>query len=366
MKKQLVISILGTLPLLSQAVDNPAPSMPTSMAQAMAQPKAPAMAPASAPAMAPVVTATQEAAAARMAADRAATAARAAAWAAKQKAASDSSDDPADAYFSRQNLKLTAQEKHALAIAQKWQAAGADAGGMKPIAGPQGVVRFVYGAQQINIVCAVLQVCDVELQPGEVVNDLNIGDPRFTFEPAIHGTGPNQVQHIIIKPLDVGLDTTLNVTTNRRVYRMKLRSHRTQYMPYIGFTYPEDAAAKWEAVRNREVKEQMAQTIPETKEVLSNLDFNYRIDGNSTWKPVRVYNDGVRTVIQMPSEINKTDAPVLLLLRKDGGLFTDEKTDMVNYRIHGDRYIADNLFERAILIDGVGSDQDRITITKEK
>jgi type IV secretory pathway VirB9-like protein len=56
---------------------------------------------------------------------------------------------------------------------------------------PNGSIRFLYGAQQPSIVCAVLQVCDVALQPGEQVNSINLGDTaRWTVEPAITGSGP--------------------------------------------------------------------------------------------------------------------------------------------------------------------------------
>lgn len=274
------------------------------------------------------------------------------------------SDNPADAYFSKQNPKLTPQEKTAIAIAQKWQAGAAT--GIKPVAGPEGSVRFVYGAQQINIVCAVLQVCDVELQPGEQLNNLNVGDPRFTVEPAVSGAGAGEVLHLIIKPLDVALQTALVVTTNRRTYHMNLRSHRTEFMPRVSFIYPEDAAAKWDAVRTREVKEKQEQTIPQTKEYLGDLNFKYALSGSAPWKPVRVYNDGVKTVIQMPAAMAQTEAPTLLVVRKEGGLFSDDETVMVNYRVQGDRYIVDTVFDKAILIAGVGRGQDRVTITKEK
>src|SRR3954452_23775661 len=71
----------------------------------------------------------------------------------------------ADAYFSAHNPVLTPQEKAAVAIAKRWRDASAT--GIKPVAGPDGSVRYLYGAQQPSIVCAVLQVCDVELQAGE-------------------------------------------------------------------------------------------------------------------------------------------------------------------------------------------------------
>jgi len=272
--------------------------------------------------------------------------------------------DPADAYFSKKTPQLTAQEKSALAIAQKWQAASST--GMKPVAGNDGMVRFVYGAQQVSIVCAVLQACDVELQPGEQVNNLNVGDQRFIVEPALSGSGAAEVQHLILKPQDVGLDTTLVVTTNRRAYHMKLRSHRTQYMARIGFIFPEDALSKWDAIKLREAKQKQDQTIPQTKENIGDLSFAYDVTGSASWKPVRVYNDGVKTVIQMPAAMAQTEAPTLLVVRKEGGLFSDDETVMVNYRVHGDRYIVDTVFQKAILIAGVGKGQDRVTITREK
>lgn len=279
-------------------------------------------------------------------------------------AAGPAGDNPADAYFSKKNPVLTPQEKAAVAIAQKWQAASAT--GMKPVAGPEGSVRFVFGAQQINVICAVLQVCDIELQPGEQVNNLNVGDPRFTVEPAISGVGSAEVQHLIVKPLDVGLETSLIVTTNRRTYTIRLRSHRTEFMPRVSFIYTEDAVAKWDAIRSREVKEKQERTIPKTGEYLGDLNFGYEVTGNVSWKPVRVYNDGTKTIIQMPTAMSQTEAPTLLVVRKDGGLFTDDETVMVNYRVQGDRYIVDTIFDKAILIAGVGSSQDRVTIVKGK
>lgn len=272
-------------------------------------------------------------------------------------------DDLADLYFSGKNPTLTKQEKVAIAIAEKWKASGGT--GAAPVAGPNGSIKFLYGAQQPSIVCAVLQVCDVALQPGEQVNSINLGDTaRWTVEPAITGSGGGEVQHLIIKPLDVGLETSLVVTTNRRTYHFRLRSHRTRYMPQVAFTYPEDAMAKWEAIKTREVRERRDNTLPQTGEYLGNLSFDYEVSGSAAWKPLRVYNDGSKTIIQMPSTMAQGEAPTLLVVRKDGGLFSDDETVMVNYRVQGNRYIVDAVFDKAILIAGVGSGQDRVTIQK--
>ena len=275
-----------------------------------------------------------------------------------------SAQKTADAYFSKESAKLTSQEKAALAVAQRWQTNGA---GIKPVADPGGMVRFVYGTQQITVVCAVLQVCDIELQAGEQVNNLNVGDSRFMVEPAISGSGSAEVLHLVVKPLDVGLNTSLIVTTNRRTYHIRLRSHRTDFMARVGFSYPGDVMAEWEATRTREVKLKQERTLPGTKEDVRDLSFSYEVNGSAVWKPVRVYDDGTRTVIQMPTTMNQTEAPVVLVVRKEGGwLSGDDETLTVNYRVHGDRYIVDSVFQKAILIAGAGKSQERITITKER
>lgn len=271
-----------------------------------------------------------------------------------------------EAYFTDKNPQLTPQERAAIDLARKWQAANPT--GTKPVAGPDGSIRFLFGAQQPSIVCAVLQVCDIELQPGEQVNSIHLGDQaRWLVEPAVTGQGAHEVQHLIVKPLDVGLETSLVVTTNRRTYHMRLRSHRRDFMPRVGFTYPEDALAKWDAIKNREnyaLDVRRSRTLPETGEYLGNLDFAYAVDGSAAWKPLRVYNDGQKTIIQMPSIMAQTEAPTLLLLNKEGGIFSDDETVMVNYRLQGDRYIVDAVFDKAVLIAGVGGNQSRVTISR--
>jgi len=274
----------------------------------------------------------------------------------------------ADMYFSNANPKLNAQEQQALAYSQQWRTASGS--GLQPTAGQDGTIRYLFGSQQPSIVCAVLQVCDIELQPGEQVNSINLGDTaRWLVEPAITGSGPSEIQHLIVKPMDVGLETSLVVTTNRRSYHFRLRSHRTEFMSRVAFTYPEDATAKWEALKQREQKQEAQKkerSLPQTGESIDDLHFDYTIAGAAVWKPLRVYNNGAKTIIQMPNVMTQTEAPTLLLMRKDDGWFSDEETVMVNYRVHGDRYIVDSVFDKAILVAGVGRSQDRITITRGK
>lgn len=270
-------------------------------------------------------------------------------------------EELADIYFTGKNPVLTPQEKEAIAIVERWQEASANSS--QPAMGHNGAVSFVFGASQPSLVCAVMQVCDVQLQPGEQVNSIHLGDTvRWTVEPAITGYGVDEIQHLIIKVRDVGLETSLVVTTNRRTYSFRLRSHRKQFMPHVSFTYPDEALAKWDALKTRQIKDRQEATMPDTGEYLGNLNFSYAIEGDDVrWKPVRVYNDGAKTIIQMPSTLSQTEAPTLLVLRGDNR----PEEVIVNYRVQGDRYVVDSVFDKAILVAGVGRNQDRITIIRE-
>ena len=171
--------------------------------------------------------------------------------------------DSAGTYFNPNNPTLTPQQRDGLAISQEWLDRSAT--GMRPVAGAEGAVVFLFGATEPSIVCAVLHVCDVQLQPGEQVNSINVGDSaRWLIEPAVSGAGAGESQHLIIKPMDVGLSTSLVVTTDRRTYHIRLISHRTEFMPRVAFQYPDDVAAKWAALKahNEVVRNERTVAVP--------------------------------------------------------------------------------------------------------
>jgi type IV secretion system protein TrbG len=270
-----------------------------------------------------------------------------------------------DAYLGEQNPVLSPLEKQALAIGNQWRNPGKHYG-IPPSQGKQGFIQFIFGASQPRVVCAVLQVCDIALQQGEQISGVNMGDTaRWLLEPAVTGHGNNEIQHIIVKPLSVNLSTNMVVTTDRRTYNIQLRSHRSEYMAQVSFVYPEEALEKWKHLHQREEKAKDQQTLPETGEYLGNLNFAYNVSGDAPWKPVRVFNDGSKTIIQMPSSLAQTEAPTLLAIRERSGLFADDEQVLVNYRVQSNRFIVDGLPDKVILVAGVGSDQDKITIERE-
>jgi P-type conjugative transfer protein TrbG len=220
--------------------------------------------------------------------------------------------------------------------------------------GPDGKVIFLFGEIQPSVVCSPLQVCDIELQTGEVVRDVLVGDTvRWKVEPATSGAVGGQAIHLIVKPSEPGLVTSMVVTTSRRTYHIQLKSHQSQYMARVGFEYPDDVNTKIADVNAR----LEASIIPGAGVPAERLNFGYAVSGNARWRPVRVYSDATKTYIQFPRSVSSQDAPVLFVV--SGG-----ENRVVNYRMKGDMMVVDYHIDRAVLISGVGWKQEKITIRR--
>ncbi|MFK4259229.1 P-type conjugative transfer protein TrbG [Agrobacterium tumefaciens] len=244
---------------------------------------------------------------------------------------------------------VTANEAKGMGISTQWR-------GNRGLVtkGADGKVIFLYGEVQPSVVCSPLQVCDIELQGGEVVRDVLVGDTvRWKVEPATSGAAGGQAIHLIVKPSEPGLVTSMVVTTSRRTYHIQLKSHATQYMARVGFEYPEDVSAKLADINAR----LEASTIPGAGVPAEQLNFSYSVSGSAGWRPTRVYSDGQKTYIQFPRSISGQDAPVLFVV--SGG-----QNRIVNYRMKSNMMVVDYNIDRAVLISGVGRKQQKVKISR--
>jgi len=229
--------------------------------------------------------------------------------------------------------------------------------------GRDGKVNFLYGAAQPTIVCAPLRLCDLELEPNEDVMNVIVGDTaRWSFEAA--RSGPNGiVPHVLIRPTDTALETSLTITTNKRTYHIHLKSSSINYMARVGFSYTAESQlvvdqlrALAPAPKTKFVdRVEYVNTLPNFASA-ADLDFDYDIDGKASWKPERVFNDGNKIYIDMPEKVKNGEAPTLAVLGNRGD------KELVNYRYEDGRYIVDRLFDKAVLLVGAGKSQEKVTI----
>ncbi len=238
----------------------------------------------------------------------------------------------------------------------------------RPIMDPNGSLTLRFGDGLPQVVCAPLQVCDIELQRGETIRGANLGDAvRWEASPAVSGPEGAEVPHVVIKPKarEIGATSSLVVTTDRRTYHFSLNLSDTRYMPRITFSYPDGEDSAWALYRAQQAVTKAASKKKHQKKQKADgdsspIDFSYDIEGKAPWKPLRVYNDGKHTFIDFPGESFYADIPVLLSVATDG------QQELVNYRVKGTQFKVDRVLSQAVLVSGVGSDQARVAISRRE
>jgi type IV secretion system protein VirB9 len=270
-------------------------------------------------------------------------------------------DSAGDGIAARRDVPLTPNAEEAVRVSEKWRAES-----ISPVAGADGRVIYNFGAGLPTVVCAPLRVCIVELQPGEKLEgEPQIGDSiRWNIAPALYGNGDQTTPIIVLKPQIPGLDTNLLITTDRRAYYLRLISKPLDYVARVAFQYPLDQSTqKWqEQLAEQHEKERQTKAHTDVSAAMiapDKLNFDYKLTGKSEQlRPVRVFDDGAKTYIQMPGDMQNREAPALLIIGNDG------KGEMSNYRVKQQTYIVDRLFDRAQLILGVGKKAQKVEIAR--
>src|SRR5262249_15094562 len=109
------------------------------------------------------------------------------------------------------------------------------AGGQAPIIRKNEFVQYPYGLTEAVIVCPPLRVCDIELETGEEILTVSLGDTgRWLVNPAFSGDRETLTPHVLVKPTDYGIATNGVITTTRRTYYLALVSSvKTDNTPHI-------------------------------------------------------------------------------------------------------------------------------------
>ncbi|MCR9095676.1 MAG: P-type conjugative transfer protein TrbG [bacterium] len=233
--------------------------------------------------------------------------------------------------------------------------------GDAPVVRRPGFVLWPFGESNPVLYCKPLRVCDIELQAGEAVNSVMFGDTaRWNAELAFTQSGAEAIPHLVVKPREYGIATNLVIMTDRRAYHLALISRKDKKGEYVRnarFYYPREAVAAW----NRAVasggdsggffSRLFSGESPKIRDVES-LNFQYEITPTGrnapSWTPVEAFDDGARTFIQFPEAVatgGGARTPVLFV--RD-----EAEREVRNYRVHGDTYVVDGLFETAVLVLG--------------
>ena len=229
------------------------------------------------------------------------------------------------------------------------------------ISGDRVLYPFELTKRPPTLICAPLHVTDLTLGRGETVTDVATGDSeRWLIEVAGGGNPQDPVPHVLIKPKDAPLRTNLVIMTTQHTYRLNLVARRTDdFTQAAGFYFPKELlAASEQATTNAADPKPIAPRSLIADLGTRELNLNYQVSGPDVpFRPVRAFDDGTHTYLQMPAGMKAAEAPALLVATPSGD------NALVNYRIAGSYYVIDRLFDQAVLLAGVGSSRDRVSIT---
>ena len=234
-------------------------------------------------------------------------------------------------------------------------------------------LTYLYGEGQPSLVCAPLRVCVLALKPGERIanNGVLLGDATRWQVVQIY-VDVHDAIHLAFKPNDAGLETSLSIFTDQRHYHIEMLSHLTQYMPFVGFRYQDDALADLNARiaaadplgRGSGGTSRDDADLPSWygEVSLDDLNFDYDISacGRCPWRPERVFDDGKRTIIVLPKEASTEALPALLIVG------TESDSQVANYRFIDRAFHVDQLFSEARLTLGVGRKRAEVRITRQE
>ena len=245
--------------------------------------------------------------------------------------------------------------------------------GKAPVIERSDSVIYPFGESQPVLQCTPLRACDVELEAGEVVHGVALGDTeRWISSPLYSGDPEALVPHVVVKPRDYGISTNLIVTTTRRTYHLTLvappkpksSEEETGYLRRVRFYYPGDLVQQWSDAAQVEASvagRRREATVASLSGAMNpgTLNFDYSLSGGrwAPFRPVTLFDDTHHTYIQLPASAASRDAPAFLARTASG----DEV--ILNYRMNGSWIIVDGLFERGELVAGVGSSRRTVKIT---
>ena len=201
------------------------------------------------------------------------------------------------------------------------------------------------------------QVTDIALQEGERLvgpGPVAAGDTvRWMIGDTLSGSGAAARVHILVKPTRPDISTNLVINTDRRTYHLELRATPRTWMASVSWTYPAD-----DLIALRQAAEVAARAEPVADGLaLEQLNFDYRIEGDRPdWRPVRIFDDGRRTLVEFPSAIAQGEMPPFFIIGEEG------TAELANYRVSGRYLIVDRLFGKAELRLGAGRRQQRVQL----
>lgn len=208
---------------------------------------------------------------------------------------------------------------------------------------------FSYAPSQLyKIYCKVGYLTDLQFKKGETIEYVGGGE---TAKWAIDRATFDGVPHLYIKPINPNSTTNIIINTSKHSYQIIVNTS-DWYNPMVSWSY--SAEENFAAVQQQK-KDERIYTGTLNVSNPEQLNFNYAIKGDASWKPSRVFDDGQTTYVQFDQATNKLPMLYIREPHKKG-------ISLVNYKVKNKYYIIEKIFDQAELRLG----DEKITIKSAK
>ena len=197
-----------------------------------------------------------------------------------------------------------------------------------------------------------LRVTDLYLQPGEkVIEGPFCGDTtRWSIGGGVSKTGGVDTQHLYLKPSEEGLETTLIVNTDKRIYHLIIKSFKDTFMLAVMWRYP-GFGMPLDFISPDSKKEQSDSLSGQGTNQIQNASANYGLDpafmstdytvsypknNPPDWLPTMVVDDGSKTYIVLPESVIHHELPAVF----------GENGEIVNFRVKDNVIMIDRLLKK--------------------
>jgi type IV secretion system protein VirB9 len=256
--------------------------------------------------------------------------------------------------------------------------------GKAPIVKRSGFVQYPFGEVQPILNCQPNYGCDIQLQAGETVKAVILGnEPMWDYLVWESNQQFDPISHVTIGPRVSSARTNAIIGTDRRTYHLELlSSSKAEYVRSAKFYYPRERLRQYQAKQLSETsKKKRNARISKQKALLEEMSSSARLphqfisfgweieaDPGASWKPTRVFDDGLHVYLQFPEHVSFEDLPGIYIPTDDGKLsqpaWRTVKPDRKRSREKGAYLMVDGIFDELQLIGGFSGEQKKVVIRK--
>jgi P-type conjugative transfer protein TrbG len=197
-----------------------------------------------------------------------------------------------------------------------------------------------------------LRVTDIYLEPGEkVIEQPFCGDTtRWNIGGGVSKTSGVDTQHLYLKPSEEGLETTLIINTDRRIYHLIIKSFKDTFMlavmwhyqggmPHDFLTMDSDKNSTPErGTRPSADQGERNSAVIAVDPALMSSDYtvSYPKGNAPQWLPTLVLDDGEKTYIVLPDTVVHHELPAVF----------GENGELLNFRVKDNVIAIDRLLRK--------------------